>query len=206
MTSNTEGVRIGPSSLVTLIAALLLAVLAMLCATSAHAQEAMAQREAESTTELYAVDSCGQRMLAGISAALQNGATSAADVYAGIDDIRDKAVSASDANITANAQLEGNTIALALTAPDGRALNAKITVAGGEASVSEWKLTGASQAASEVTLWQGSASATSAASADAGSTASSSSAASAGAGDAAAGSSADSSATPANSPDTDTDN
>ena len=202
MTSNTEGVRIGPSSLVTLIAALLLAVLAMLCATSAHAQETMAQREAESTTELYAVDSCGQRMLAGISAALQNGATSAADVYAGIDDIRDKAVSAGDVDITANAQLEGNTIALALTAPDGRALNAKITVAGGEASVSEWKLTGASQAASEVTLWQGGASA------GAGTTASSSSAvsASAGAGDAAAGSSADNSATPANSPDTDTDN
>ena len=192
MTSNTEGVRIGPSSLVTLIAALLLAVLAMLCATSAHAQETMAQREAESTTELYAVDSCGQRMLAGISAALQNGATSAADVYAGIDGIRDKAVSASDVDITANAQLEGNTIALALTAPDSRALNAKITVTGGEASVSEWKLTGASQAASEVTLWQGGAG--------------SSSAVSASAGDAAAGSSADNSATPANSPDTDTDN
>lgn len=192
MTSNTEGVRIGPSSLVTLIAALLLAVLAMLCATSAHAQETMAQREAESTTELYAVDSCGQRMLAGISAALQNGATSAADVYAGIDDIRDKAVSASDVDITANAQLEGNTIALALTAPDGRALNARITVAGGEASVSEWKLTGASQAASEVTLWQGGAGAASAASADAG--------------DAAAGNSTDSSAAPANSPNTDTDN
>ena len=199
MTSNTEGVRIGPSSLVTLIAALLLAVLAMLCATSAHAQETMAQREAESTTELYAVDSCGQRMLAGISAALQNGATSAADVYAGIDGIRDKAVSAGDVDITANAQLEGNTIALALTAPDGRALNAKITVASGEASVSEWKLTGASQAASEVTLWQGGAGATSAAD----TTTSSSSAVSAG--DAAAGSSADSSATPANSPDTDTD-
>ena len=201
MTSNTEGVRIGPSSLVTLIAALLLAVLAMLCATSAHAQETMAQREAESTTELYAVDSCGQRMLAGISAALQNGATSAADVYAGIDGIRDKAVSASDVDITANAQLEGNTIALAVTAPDGRALNAKITVAGGEASVSEWKLTGASQAASEVTLWQGGAGATSTADASA----SSSSATSASAGDAAAGSSADNSAAPANSSDTDTD-
>ena len=198
MTSNTEGVRIGPSSLVTLIAALLLAVLAMLCATSAHAQETMAQREAESTTELYAVDSCGQRMLAGISVALKNGATSAADVYAGIDAIRDKAVSVGDVDITANAQLEGNTIALALTAPDGRALSAKIAVAGGEASVSEWKLTGASQAASEVTLWQ------SGASADGNASTNSSTAASAG--DAAADNSADNSATSANSPDTDTDN
>ena len=41
-----EGVRIGPITLLTLVSVLLLAVLAMLCVTTTHATEAMAQRQA----------------------------------------------------------------------------------------------------------------------------------------------------------------
>ncbi len=65
MTKKAEGLRVGPITLVTLIAALLLAVLATLCATTANAQVTMANRQATSLTEAYAIDSCGQRMVAG---------------------------------------------------------------------------------------------------------------------------------------------
>ena len=162
MTSNTEGVRIGPSSLATLIAALLLAVLAMLCAASAHAQVTMAQREAESTAGFYAVDSCGQRMLAGIDAATQDGASTAADVFAEIDEIRTAALplkavanaaSQMPDDLSISAQLDGSNIVFSVAAPDGRTLNAKVAVENGKTSVSEWKLTGASQEASDVVLW-----------------------------------------------------
>ena len=53
----SEGVRIGPITLVTLISVLLLAVLAVLCVTTANATQAMAQRHAEATSETYAIDS-----------------------------------------------------------------------------------------------------------------------------------------------------
>lgn len=43
MTKKTEGLRVGPITLVTLIAALLLAVLAVLCATTANAQATMGE-------------------------------------------------------------------------------------------------------------------------------------------------------------------
>ncbi len=63
----SEGVRIGPITLVTLISVLLLAVLAVLCVTTANATQAMAQRHAEATSETYAIDSCGQAFVAELS-------------------------------------------------------------------------------------------------------------------------------------------
>ena len=48
-----EGVRIGPITLLTLVSVLLLAVLAMLCVTTTHATEAMAQRQADALSQTY---------------------------------------------------------------------------------------------------------------------------------------------------------
>ena len=154
MTSNAKGVRIGPSSLVTLVAALLLAVLAMLCATSAHAQEVMAQRQADSTTEFYAVDACGQRMLAGIDEQLHDGATSAAAVYGNIGSVRSNALSAGGTRgITLATELADDAIEFSVVAPDGRALDAVISIANGSYTVNEWKFSTTNQEQPEITLW-----------------------------------------------------
>ncbi len=61
-----KGVRIGPITLLTLVSVLLLAVLAMLCVTTTHATEAMAQRQVDALSQTYEMDAFGQALLAQI--------------------------------------------------------------------------------------------------------------------------------------------
>ena len=142
MTKKTEGLRVGPITLVTLIAALLLAVLAMLCATTANAQATMANRQATSLTETYAIDSCGQRMIAGIEESLNQGDIAAALTTAKLDAIANNAKAAdgaSDLNIESN--YDGSTVSFTISAPSGKTLRAKVTRENASVSVEEWKLT-----------------------------------------------------------------
>ncbi len=152
--SSTNGVRIGPSSLVTLIAALLLAVLAMLCATSANAQSTMAQRQANSLEQCYTVDSYGQRIAAGIDEALHQGSTSMQAVYANIGSIEAKAMnSTADKDVTVTTSLNGESIAFTLTSVDGRILDASVSAKGGSVSIDKWKLTTESGQTENDILW-----------------------------------------------------
>lgn len=142
MTKKTEGLRVGPITLVTLIAALLLAVLAMLCATTANAQATMANRQATSLTETYAIDSCGQRMIAGIEESLNQGDIAAALTTAKLDAIANNAKAAdgaSDLNI--ESKYDGSTVSFTISAPSGKTLRAKVTRENASVSVEEWKLT-----------------------------------------------------------------
>ena len=142
MTKKTEGLRVGPNTLVTLIAALLLAVLAMLCATTANAQATMANRQATSLTETYAIDSCGQRMIAGIEESLNQGDVAAALTTAKLDAIANNAKAAdgaSDLNI--ESKYDGSTVSFTISAPSGKTLRAKVTRENASVSVEEWKLT-----------------------------------------------------------------
>ena len=142
MTKKTEGLRVGPITLVTLIAALLLAVLAMLCATTANAQATMANRQATSLTETYAIDSCGQRMIAGIEESLNQGDVAAALTTAKLDVIANNAKAAdgtSDLNI--ESKYDGSTVSFTISAPSGKTLRAKVTRENASVSVEEWKLT-----------------------------------------------------------------
>lgn len=142
MTKKTEGLRVGPITLVTLIAALLLAVLAMLCATTANAQATMANRQATSLTETYAIDSCGQRMIAGIEESLNQGDVAAALTTAKLDAIANNAKAAdgaSDLNI--ESKYDGSTVSFTISAPSGKTLRAKVTRENASVSVEEWKLT-----------------------------------------------------------------
>lgn len=152
MNSTNEGVRIGPSSLVTLIAALLLAVLAMLCATSANAQSAMAQRESNATSQTYAVDACGQCMFAGISDAVAAGATSASALQSKLDGIANDALAQSASGLSIQSQANSSDVSFTVTAEDGRTLNATITLSGGKASIGEWKMS-TTHSETEDTLW-----------------------------------------------------
>ena len=142
MTKRAEGVRVGPITLVTLIAALLLAVLAMLCATTVNAQATMANRQATSLTETYAIDSCGQRMIAGIEESLNQGDVAAALTTTKLDAIANNAKTAdgaSDLNI--ESEYDGSTVAFTISAPSGKTLCAKVTRENTSVSVEEWKLT-----------------------------------------------------------------
>ena len=142
MTKKTEGLRVGPITLVTLIAALLLAVLAILCATTANAQATMANRQATSLTEAYAIDSCGQRMVAGIEESLSQGDVAAALTTAKLDAIANNAKAtdgASDLNI--ESEYDGSTVSFTISAPSGKTLRAKVTRENASVSVEEWKLT-----------------------------------------------------------------
>lgn len=142
MTKKTEGLRVGPITLVTLIAALLLAVLAMLCATTANAQATMANRQATSLTETYAIDSCGQRIIAGIEESLNQGDIAAALTTAKLDAIANNAKAAdgaSDLNI--ESKYDGSTVSFTISAPSGKTLRAKVTRENASVSVEEWKLT-----------------------------------------------------------------
>lgn len=142
MTKKTEGLRVGPITLVTLIAALLLAVLAILCATTANAQATMANRQATSLTEAYAIDSCGQRMVAGIEESLNQGDVAAALTTAKLDAIANDAKAAdgaSDLNI--ESEYDGSTVSFTISAPSGKTLRAKVTRENASVSIEEWKLT-----------------------------------------------------------------
>lgn len=142
MTKRTEGVRVGPITLVTLIAALLLAVLAMLCATTANAQATMANRQATSLTETYAIDSCGQRMIADIEESLNQGDVAAALTTTKLETIANNAKTAdgaSDLNI--ESEYDGSTVTFTISAPSGKTLCAKVTRENTSVSVEEWKLT-----------------------------------------------------------------
>ena len=141
MTKKTEGLRVGPITLVTLIAALLLAVLAMLCATTANAQATMANRQATSLTETYAIDSCGQRMIAGIEESLNQGDVAAALTTAKLDAIANNAKAADDASdLNIESKYDGSTVSFTISAPSGKTLRAKVTRENASVSVEEWKL------------------------------------------------------------------
>lgn len=70
-------VRIGPISLFTLIIILCLAVLAVLSLTTARAELSVTERQAQTTTETYALETAGQEFVAAVDAALAEGASSA---------------------------------------------------------------------------------------------------------------------------------
>lgn len=72
-------VRIGPISLFTLIIILCLAVLAVLSLTTARAELSITERQAQTTTETYALETAGQEFVAAVDAALAEGASSALD-------------------------------------------------------------------------------------------------------------------------------
>ncbi len=155
--NQTEGVRIGPISLVTLIAVLLLAVLAMLCVTTANATQSMAQRQANGVTETYAADSVGQALYAQVSnkvAGTTSASAAASAVSGSLDEIKAAAV-AQNSNVSLDAQVEGQTVAFTASLESGKALTGTITLGSdGTASISSWKLS-TTQAVNEETLWTG---------------------------------------------------
>lgn len=155
----TQGMRMGPITLVTVISVLLLAVLAVLCIATGNATQTMAQRHAEATAETYAIDACGQAMVAGISDAAQgagSGAAAATNVATRIEPIKENAQQQSGASdLTINVAVDGSTVSFTVSAESGKTLSARTTIAdGGAVSINEWKVS-STQESEEETLWSG---------------------------------------------------
>ncbi len=155
------GVRIGPVSLLTLISVLLLAVLAMLCVTTTNAASAMATRQAESVSDTYALDSCGQQVLACIDEELQSskgasGSFAASTITAGWNSIQQKVVSAGYTDMqNLSASADGSEISFEISTYSGKTLNAKVRVSDNMTyTVEQWKTT-TTQETPQETLWTG---------------------------------------------------
>lgn len=150
------GVRIGPLSLLTLVSVLLLAVLAVLCITTTNAANALSRRQASSATETYAVDACGQAMVAAIDEAIDSADGDAADsVAASIDDIRTRALElAGVSDVELSASVDGSDVSFTVTAPDGRTLTAVVSVNDDAYTITSWKMT-TTQPDSQESLWAG---------------------------------------------------
>lgn len=158
MARQSEGMRIGPISLLTLISVLLLAVLAMLCVTTTNATQAMAARQASATAETYLVDSCGQALAAGIDDELKSTSGTAAEAVSSVDarlnDLISKAKEAcSGSDLNVSAQTDGDKISFTVAAPSGKTLEATLRVNDDRGySVDSWRITTAQQLP-EDTLW-----------------------------------------------------
>lgn len=161
---SSEGVRIGPISLLTLISVLLLAVLAMLCVTTSNAARAMSRRQAAAATSSYQIETCGQAMLATLDDAAHANGTDAASAVSGIaarlDTIKqDAAETAGTDDLDIDASTDGSAVSFTISASDGRKLEARVTFSDDLSySVDEWKVTTTqSDQADSDTLWAGSA-------------------------------------------------
>lgn len=161
---SNEGIRIGPISLLTLVSVLLLAVLAMLCATTSNAALAMSKRQAATSTSSYSIESCGQAMLAALDEAAHASGTDAASAVSGIgaqlDAIEQDAKSNADTtDLDIDTSVDGTSVLFTIRARNGRKLDARITFSDDLSySIDEWKVTTTQndQAGSD-TLWTGSA-------------------------------------------------
>ena len=160
----SEGVRIGPISLLTLISVLLLAVLAMLCVTTSNAARAMSRRQASAATSSYEIESCGQAMIASLDDAAHANGTDAASAVSGIaarlDTIKQQANDTAGADdLDIDASTDGPSVTFSISAHDGRKLDARVTFNDDLSySVDEWKVTTAqNDQADSDTLWNGSA-------------------------------------------------
>ena len=142
-----EGIRIGPVSLLTLASVLLLAVLAMLCATTSNAAQAMSKRQAVTTTSSYNIESCGQAMLAALDDAAHANGTDAAsavsNIAATLDAIeQDVRANADASDLEIDTSVDGTSVLFTICARNGRKLDARVTFTDDLShSIDEWKLT-----------------------------------------------------------------
>lgn len=158
------GVRIGPVSLLTLVSVLLLAVLAMLCATTSNAALEMSKRQAATSTSSYSIESCGQAMLAVLDDTAHASGTDAASAVSSIgaqlDAIeQDAKANADTTDLDIDTSVDGTSVLFTVCARNGRKLDARVTFADDLSySIDEWKVTTTqNDQADSDTLWAGSA-------------------------------------------------
>lgn len=163
LSQRSSGVRIGPISLLTLVAVILLAVLAMLCVTTTNATQSMAKRQASALTDAHAVDSCGQALLAEVDSRLSSASSADAaanEISTGFGALAAQARKNTEARESSSLKIKGsisdNTLFFTIKASSGKRLKASIVFNDDLTyTITSWKITTVHKARQE-TLWSGS--------------------------------------------------
>lgn len=170
MGQQDQGVRIGPISLFTLVAALGMAVLAVLTISTAKAMSALSERTAMMAYEAYEAESCAQAFVAEVDESLATVRASGGDRAAALralelalpDAVLRSAKLAgfgrdSAARVTGTAEIDGNAVVARFDTTSGRRLDVRIAIGKDVTyTIAEWKAT--SQAGSveiQENLWSG---------------------------------------------------
>jgi hypothetical protein len=170
MATTDEGVRIGPISLFTLVAALGMAVLSVLTISTARAMSALSQRTATMASEAYQAESCAQMFVGGIDETLASVRARGGDrdaamasLSAGVDEQAIVAARSAgeqrdgSAAVKGEAKIDGNAVVATFETSSGRRLDIRISINRDVTyTIAEWKAT--SQAGNvevEEHLWSG---------------------------------------------------
>lgn len=163
-TRRGNNVRIGPVSIITLIAVISMAVLAVLSASTSYASATISDRQAESTKLMYVNESAGQEFLASLDDVLaavraQGGSAEegAAAVEGALDEICEHARIAGDGRVSCTASVDGTKVNAEFICENTRRLGIAITIRNDATyRVDAWKSTSAQQGSSSGgTLWSG---------------------------------------------------
>ena len=161
----TDNVRIGPISIITLIAVLCMSVLAVLSVSTAEATAAISDRQAEATKELYDNENAAQAFVAGIDDTLTSVRASnpsaekgAAEVEKSLDAICEAAREAGGGQVAVTATMDGTRVNAEFVGEKTRRLSVTITILDGAMyRIDRWKASAVQQEAQTVgNLWMGS--------------------------------------------------
>ena len=163
-TRRGDNVRIGPISIITLIAVISMAVLAVLAASTSYASTTISERQAEGTRLMYVNENAAQEFVASVDDALAtvrarggsaaDGASAVEDV---LDDACERARAAADGRVVCTANVDGTKVTAQFVCENTRSLNIAITIRDDATyRIDEWKATSAQQGASSTgKLWTG---------------------------------------------------
>ncbi|MBQ9003102.1 MAG: S4A5 electrogenic sodium bicarbonate cotransporter 4 [Eggerthellaceae bacterium] len=157
-------VRIGPISVITLIAVVCMAVLAVLAAATSHATGVYSDRQAIATEQLYANERAAQEFVASIDDALAGvraaggsvaGASRAAELA--LDGACEAARTAGSGRVECTASVSGASVTADFICDGARELSIAITIRDDATyRIDKWKMTSTQQeAAAGGTLWSG---------------------------------------------------
>lgn len=156
-------VRIGTVSFITLVSILLIAVLAVLCVATANASFTTAQRQANSVSDTYAIDSVGQAFVAAVDTQLAKAQEAGKGVDEAVSSVSENIVDvetsaftlSGEDDCTIDAQVSGRTVTFTISGSAGRTLEGSLTVNSDfNYTIDAWKMSTA-QSSSEQTLWSG---------------------------------------------------
>ena len=159
-----NNVRIGPISIITLIAVICMSVLAVLAVSTAHATMSISERQADATKELYLNECAAQEFVAGIDDILAGqrasgaaGASSVAAVSSSLEAVCAQASQATGDAIEVSAEMEGAAVNAKFTGPELRQLDIVLTIQDdGTYRIDKWKAAAVQQESQSAgNLWMG---------------------------------------------------
>ncbi len=167
---STGNVRIGIVSFITLLAILLMSVLAVLCVVTARATWATTQKQATSVDETYQIDAVGQAVLSQIDAQAATyktqggsaaqviasvGANAAKIQTAALESVSTAAAGDAATSMELSLSTSGNSVNFSVSAANGRKLEACVSITDSLSyKIDEWKMSTA-QTQQEENLWSG---------------------------------------------------